>query len=342
MTQDIELWRLIHRSDIIDLAFQHFPNNPEFWSPGKLSLLSILEPSEVLQLIEDSSFSIQEPTSSNIHSIYNKWKTNSGQRFNNLQELSAFSLAMRGKYISCNNWNFLFDEFQGSEINCQRQLACIIGVSDDFLGLMTTIMNHWPFDTGYKVVVHSFLCNPLPEEKQIEILVKFFLEIPTEGIFNFFRDLKRYRPGIASALASEYFGNSNNYYIPTDKNYKILTTNLSISESYDISGSYKDSIQYLKNSLDSVVKLQASISSKIADTAFNQINQTTGDFNNANVKNTDTDEVKSKYAKIAIEFWRKSLDTLPENQIDLAKIALVLLEDNRISEAKTILKILMP
>lgn len=286
---------------------------PEDYTPATLALISLEGPTSVEKL---QSIPLQSVESS----LRQRTVQTVGEGPPTLEQAGLKALDLRERRLDKGSWSSLTSELNQAS---PTVLACLYGMIPDPLEMLQTIIQSCDSTSSdvdsltksYTLAVHSLLSNPIPPERQAQILEKLAERLSPQQRLILLRLLVDQRPLLATSVAHQL---SNP---PDDQTNKPDTDPLDEldplvcqAETFHISAQHADEVSILIKSLEVSRRIQARLSAKLARAA------------------THNNDMSA-----TLDAWEQASRIDPQSPYYLSSLILTLLDLDRLDDAESLI-----
>ena len=324
LRQEPLVWDSLLATDLGSRALAQFSSRPGNWTPAALALLALEETISTESLRALPFQAIPESLHSKATKAYEAWPGSPDGASLPLSKAGLLALSLRERRRVQGTWQGLAVEFETGYTSLPGVLACLYGMVPDPFELLRALLIPGEGSPKVTLALHALLSNPLPEEKQADILNVLLDELPLNLRLEALRYLAAQRPRTVGPLAQGLLnGNISHDSLPPEAQgaqaagYDFLSSLAHLmqkAEARRLCDQPSQEIPILAESLKVARRLQAQLAARLGQAAS---------------RNDD--------AKTAVEAWKQATQLGAHASIYSAGFTLALLDAGRPEEAQSYL-----
>lgn len=201
LRQEPLVWDSLINTDLGMRALTISPAQPESWSPAALALQAIDEPLSLENLRVAPMQPLNQSLRNKASQTFEEWSKSSNASPLSLAQAGLVALSLRERRRLKGTWQGITAELGLRANHLPGILACLYGLVPDPFELLRALLNPSGSSPQIELALHGLLSNPLPPEKQADILNVLLDELPLTGCLAALRYLAVQRPALANRLA---------------------------------------------------------------------------------------------------------------------------------------------
>jgi tetratricopeptide (TPR) repeat protein len=263
------VWQALQNEKFAQQSLKAFSNHTEKWSPASIALLALGYPNLQKKLTSKRDVTIEEKLLNHASTKIEAFNSNEPlfDEFT-IAEAGLIALAFRERWRLLKQWEEITSSFHPEHIQFWRPItACLYGMLPDPHDLLIHLFSNGEDTLSFDLGVHAILSNPLPQAEQCDILTNMILPLSSHNRLDQLRNIFKAHPPLGQMIAKQLFEIGENTFEVNESEFDKIQHLLEKTEILKISGQYNLAMPKLEEAMQSSIRLQVDLATKIAQAA---------------------------------------------------------------------------